>query len=383
LWANVVGRENPALDGYDAAHESRFRPISRPVRPANLKITTDNLAAQLGRSLPAVCLISGDEPLLVGEACDLFRSKAKAQGYTERELHFVERGFDWDALHNGSRTLSLFAERKLIEIRLNTASPGDGDEFIIEFAEKPLDDTLLLIVAPKLEAKALTTKWASAIEKHGWIVQAWPVDLPKLPGWIRERLSRHELQADNTTCSLIAERTEGNLLAAHQEVEKLALLHPPGTLTTEMVEEAVVDSARYDVLQLGVAAMQGQSSRAIRILDGLREEGIDAVLVLWGINKDLQWLLRCSQLMRSGQSADAAMNTEYVWRPRQAAMKSALSRYKPPVFERMIADAAKIDRAIKGAPVNGPQGLIYGIDPWLELQALVARLSGARLKRAA
>jgi DNA polymerase III subunit delta len=356
--------------GYHANHYA--------IRIFELKLTTDNLAAQLARKLPPVCVISGDDPLLVGEACDQFRAKAKSQGYTERELHFVERGFDWDALRTGSRTMSLFAERKLIEIRLNTASPGDGAEMIIDFSEHPMDDTLLLIVCPKLDGKALITKWASAIDKNGWVVQAWPIELPKLPAWIRERLSRHGLQADTRACALIAERTEGNLLAAHQEVEKLALLHPPGALAVEAVEEAVVDSARYDVLQLGVAAMQGQSTRALRILDGLREEGIDATLVLWGINKDLQWLMRCSQLMRNGQSADAAMNAEYVWRPRQAAMKVALSRYKPAVIERLIADAAKVDRAIKGAPVLGIR-----LDPWLELQALVARLSGARLKRAA
>lgn len=339
-----------------------------------MKATTNNLAALLNRNLPTICLISGDEPLLVGEACDLFRAKAKSQGYTERELHFVERGFDWDALQMGSRNLSLFAERKLIEIRLNGASPGDGAATLIEFAEKPLADTVILVMSEKLDGKALNTKWASAIERNGVIVQAWPIELPKLPAWIRERLSRHKLEADAPTCALIAERVEGNLLAAHQEIEKLALLFPPGKLSSEAVDDAVADSARYDVLQLGVAAMSGQTARALRILDGLHGEGIDATLVLWGINKDIQWLARCAHHMRGGQSADGAMNAEYVWRPRQAAMKQALSRLKGPAIERLIVAAANVDKAIKG---------VRRVDAWVELQALVAQLAGIVLHRAA
>lgn len=310
----------------------------------------------------------------MGEACDALRAKAKAQGYTERELYFVERGFDWQALRANSRNLSLFAERKLIEIRITGSGPGDGAATLVEFAEQPMEDTIVLVVCEKLDGKSLTTKWVSAIEKHGLLVQAWPIELPRLPAWVAERLGRHGLQADKNTCQLIAERVEGNLLAAHQEVEKLALLHPPGNLSSEAVLEAVADSARYDVLQLGVAAMQGQTARALRILEGLREEGIDATLVLWGINKDLQWLARCAHHMRNGQSADGAMNSEYVWRPRQGAMKLALQRIKAPLLDRMIVDAANIDKAIKG---------VRRTDPWIEIQALVARLSGTRFKRAA
>jgi len=339
-----------------------------------LKATTDTFVSQLNRGLPSICLISGDEPLLVGEACDALRAKAKAEGYTERELYFVERGFDWQALRANSRTLSLFAERKLIEIRLTGSGPGDGAATLIEFAEAPMQDTLVLVVCEKLDGKGLATKWVAAIEKHGLLVQAWPIDLPRLPAWIAERLGRHGLSADRQTCQVIAERVEGNLLAAHQEVEKLALLHPPGPLSSEAVLEAVADSARYDVLQLGVAAMHGQAARALRILEGLSQEGVDATLALWGLNKDIQWLARCAHHMRNGQSADAAMNTEYVWRPRQAAMKSALSRLKGPALDRMLVDAANIDKAIKG---------VRRTDPWIELQALTARLAGVRFKRAA
>jgi DNA polymerase-3 subunit delta len=339
-----------------------------------LKINAENLAAQLTR-LPHIALVSGDEPLLVNEACDAIRAKARSSGYTERDLHFAERGFDWQALRMASRSLSLFSERRLIEIRLGGARMDqDASAVITELAETRADDTMVLIIGEKLDGKAQNAKWVTAIEREGWFVQIWPIDLARLPTWIRTRLSQRGLQAESDVPGLIADRVEGNLLAAHQEIEKLALLYPNGTIDAAAVLDAVADSARYDVLQVGLAAMSGQTGRAIRILEGLRAEGIDATVVLWGVNKDLQWLVRVAHLMRSGQGADAAMNAEYVWRPRQPAMKQALARLKLPVLQALLRDAANVDRAIKG---------VRRSDPWLELQALVARIAGMRLKRVA
>jgi DNA polymerase III subunit delta len=340
-----------------------------------LKINAENLPAQLKQRMPHICLVSGDEPLLVGEACDAVRGKAREGGFSERELYFAERGFDWQALRMASRSLSLFADRKLIEVRLGGAKMDqDASAVIGELAETRTDDTVLLIVSDKLDAKAQNAKWVAAIEKHGLFVQVWPVEASRLPTWIRGRIAQRGLQVDTEAAALIAERVEGNLLAAHQEIEKLALLYPNGAIDGEAVVDAVADSARYDVLQVGVAAMSGQTARAIRILEGLRTEGVDATVVLWGVNKDLQWLARVAHLMQGGQSADGAMNAEYVWRPRQGAMKLALSRLRLPALHALLRDAANIDRTIKGARRG---------DAWLELQALVARLSGVRLRRAA
>jgi DNA polymerase-3 subunit delta len=340
-----------------------------------VKIPGDSLPPQLARGLSSIYLVSGDEPLLVNEAADAIRARARNEGFTERDLHVVERGFDWQALLGDSRALSLFAQRKIIEIRLANPTPGDqGAAAIIELATQSSADNLVLIVTAKMDGRVQNSKWVSAIDKHGVIVQVWPVDLPKLPGWIRERLARHKLIADTAAAALLAERVEGNLLAAHQEVEKLALLLPPGPVTTEVVLDAVADSARYDVLQLGEAAMRGATVRALRILDGLRGEGIDATLVLWAVNKDLQWIARAQYLMSRGQSADGAMNAIYVWRPRQAAMKQALSRLRPSTVRGLILDAERIDRSIKGAA---------NFDPWVELEGLVARMAGVKLPRAA
>lgn len=340
-----------------------------------MKISGDNLTGALARPLARIYLVSGDEPLLVNEAADSIRAKARSQGFTERDLNVAERSFDWEALHSGSRALSLFAERRIIEIRMTNPTPGeDGAKVIVKLAESGSPDNLVLIITGKLDGRTQNASWVSAIDKHGVLVQIWPIDGPKLPAWIRERLSRHGLQADQDAAKLLAERIEGNLLAAHQEVEKLALLLPPGPVTAETVFDAVADSARFDVLQLGDAAMRGQLARAVRILDGLRGEAVELPIVLWAINKDLQWIARAQHLMRNGQTADAAMNAIYVWRPRQPAMKLALGRLKDAHVRALLLDAERVDRAIKG---------VLRTDPWVELERLVARLAGVKLARAA
>jgi DNA polymerase-3 subunit delta len=339
-----------------------------------VKISGDNLNTALAKGVGHIYLVSGDEPLLVNEAADAIRAKARAQGFTERELHVVERGFDWQALLSGSRALSLFAERKILEIRLSGAPGEQGADVLVSLAADPSPDTLVLVITGKLDGRTLNSRWVNAIDKHGVVVQVWPVELARLPAWIRERLARHGLKADPAAAALLAERVEGNLLAAHQEVEKLALLMPQGTITAEAVVDAVADSARFDVLQLGEAAMRGQIARALRILEGLHGEGVEPTLVLWALNKDLQWIARAQALMRNGRSADMAMNALYVWRPRQAAMKLALNRLTATDVRGLVMDAANVDRAIKGALRS---------DPWIELEALVARFAGARLGRAA
>jgi DNA polymerase III subunit delta len=336
-----------------------------------VKISGDNLAASLARQLQTIYLVSGDSPLLVNEAADAIRARARADGYVERELHVVERGFDWHELLADSRSLSLFAQRKIIEIRMPNAAPGEqGADVLVELAEQGSPDTLVLLITDKLDGRTQSSRWVSAIDKRGGVVQVWPIELPRLPAWIRERLGRHKLQADAAAAAVLAERVEGNLLAAHQEIEKLALLLPPGRVTVENIADAVADSARFDVLQTGEAAMRGQTARALRILEGLRGEGVEPTLVLWALNKDLQWIARARSLMRRGQSAESAMNALYVWRPRQAAMQQALGRIDRNTLRNLLLDAERVDRAIKG---------VVRVDPWLGLERLVARLAGVKL----
>jgi DNA polymerase III subunit delta len=342
---------------------------------SRLKISGDNLAATLARQLGHVYLVSGDEPLLVNEATDAIRARARAAGFTERDLHIVERGFDWDALRAAGRAMSLFAERRIIEVRMATPAPGEkGAEALIELAEHAAPDNLILAITGKLDGRAQSSQWVSLFEKVGVVVQVWPIELARLSAWIQARLQRHGLQVDTASAKMIAERVEGNLLAAHGEVEKLALLLPPGPVSEETVLDAVADSARFDVLQIGDAAMRGHAARALRILEGLRAEGVEPTLVLWAINKDLQWIARAQHLMSTGHSAESAMNAVYVWRPRQTAMKLALTRLRPPSVRGLLLDAERVDRAIKG---------VVRVGPWPELEALVARFVGVKLSRAA
>ncbi len=354
----------------------RVRRTFQPVlRRSAVKLSGDNLAASLSRQLSSIYLISGDEPLLVNEAADAVRARARGQGFTERELHVVERGFDWQALLSNSKAMSLFAERKIIEIRMTNPTPGEqGADAIIELATEPSADNLVLIITGKMDGRVQSSRWVSAIEKHGVVVQIWPLELARLPAWIRDRLAKQNLKADAEAASLLAERVEGNLLAAHQEVEKLALLLPPGPVTADTIIDAVADSARFDVLQLGDAAMKGNAARALRVLEGLRGEDVEPPIVLWALNKDLQWIARCQHLMRRGQSADSAMNALYVWRNRQPAMKQALSRLKPKTVRELLLSAERADRMIKG---------VIRSDPWLEFERLVAGLAGVRLASAA
>ena len=341
-----------------------------------MKLSGDKLAASLERGLGTAYLVTGDEPLLVGEACDAIRAAARAAGYAERELHFADRNFDWQALDAATRTLSLFAERRIVEVRLPGGTPGPepAPSVLAQLAAAGNQDSLLLVVAGRLDARVLSSKWASAFDRHGTIVQIWQVDAVRLPGWITTRFAAQGVACEPEAARLIAERVEGNLLAAQQEIDKLVLAQQGATLTVEQVLGAVADSARFDVLQLGEAAMRGDGARALRILDGLRAEGVDATLVLWALNKDLKWLRRVARLVGSGQSADAAMAAERVWRPRQPAMKRAISRLREEQLEGLIEDAACCDRAIKGALRR---------DPWLELAGLTARLAGIALARVA
>jgi DNA polymerase-3 subunit delta len=339
-----------------------------------VKISSDNLASSLTRDLKPIYLVSGDEPLLAGEAADAIRARARAAGFTERELHFAERGFDWSELRASSQTLSLFAEKRIIEVRLPGSPGDDGSEWIVQVAEQAAGDQLILIITGKLDGRTQNSKWVSAIDRAGVFVQVWPIDTARLPGWIRERLGRKGFTADAAAVSMLADRVEGNLLAAHQEIEKLALILPPGEVSAEAILNAVSMSARFDVLQLGEASMRGQGARALRILEGLRAEGVEPTLVLWAVNKDLQWIAKSLHHMRSGMTAEAAMNAEYVWRPRQAAMKQALARLKSGQVRGLLVDAGRVDRSIKG---------VLRSDAWAELEALVARFAGTKLARAA
>lgn len=321
-----------------------------------MKLTPDSLATHLKQQLLPLYLVSGDEPLLTGEAADAVRAAARSAGFTEREVHFLERGSDWDDVRAAAGNLSLFGSRRLLELRLPTGRPGvAGNNALLALIEKSDRDTLLLVLTPRLEREAQAAPWVRAVESRGGWVQVWPVESDRLLGWLRTRCRRLGLDMNEEALALLAERTEGNLLAAHQELEKLRLLAGTGTLTADAVLAAVADSARFDVFRLSEAVLEGEADRALRVLTGLRAEGTEPTLVLWALTKALRDLWH----EISSPSAGPARG----WQRQAAALQKAARRAPRLSFRALTLRAARADRMIKGR--------LHG-DAWDEMALLAA-----------
>jgi DNA polymerase III subunit delta len=334
-----------------------------------VRISPDALPAGLARGLRSSYLVTGTEPLLIAEACDAIRAAARAQQYADREVHFLERGFDWNALLADAANLSLFATRRLLELRIGPAPDVESGRALAGLAERPPEDTVLL-VSGELEYKSIKAAWVGAFEKHGALVVTQPVERPALPAWIRERLGRKGVTIEPAAAELLADRVEGNLLAAQQEIERIALLRPEAALDADQVAELVADSARYDVFELSAAAFSGQAARALRILAGLRGEGREPPLVLWALLNDLRGLSRVAQRAERERSLDAIFRAEQIWSRRQEPLRAALKRLSRADIDSLLLAAAAADRVAKGS-VRG--------DPWVALEALTARIAGVRL----
>jgi DNA polymerase III subunit delta len=326
-----------------------------------LKLTSDSLAAHLAQRLLPAYLISGDEPLLSGEAADAVRERARAAGFSERDVHFIERASDWDEVRASAANLSLFGARRLLEIRLASARPGAaGNAAIVSLLGARDPDILLLVLAPRLDRESQGAEWVRAIDTHGAWLPVWPVDPGRLAEWLRGRCRRLGIEATDEALELLAARTEGNLLAAHQELSKLSWLAPGGTVDAGTVLASVADSARFDVFQLGEAALLGETSRALRMLAGLRAEGTEATLALWALTRSLRELW----------NAHAGGSAPPTWQRRTAALAKGLQRAPQLPFAALAARAVRADRMIKGRLTG---------DAWDEMALLVAELCGQSL----
>jgi DNA polymerase-3 subunit delta len=329
-----------------------------------MRINTDQVARTLERGLAPAWLIAGDEVLLANEAADAVRARARAEGFTGRDLFVTDRSFDWSDVRHASQALSLFAERRILEIRMPTPRPGkEGGAVLAALAADPGPDNLLLVVTSRPEKDTWSSAWFKAFEKHGVVVQAWPVEIGRLPAWIAQRGEKLGLSFELGAAELLAERVEGNLLAAQQELEKLALLHPGSRIGLEAVQAAVANSARYDVFQLGEAVLEGDAERSLRILDGLRAEGAEPPLVLWALCRELRALAG----MRTGtwKKGYGAMAER-----QDALLRRAARRTAGQPIEPWFESAARIDRQVKGQS----QG-----EPWMSLTGLVAAIAGSQL----
>ncbi len=258
-----------------------------------MKLAAQKLSAHLTRTLAPVYLVAGDEPFVVAEALESIRARARQDGFEQRDLVVVDRGFRWDELEGDAATLSLFATKRILEIRLASLRPGDdGRRTIRALVDRPSPDRLLLLVTPKLDSAATRSAWVKSIDADGVIVQAWPIDRPNLPRWILQRAGRAGLRFTSAAAELLADRIEGNLLAADQEIQKLALLHGEGSIDEEAVLDAVASNTRFDVFRLVDAILARNARRSLAVLDGLRAEGIEPPLVLWSLSRELGSLIR-------------------------------------------------------------------------------------------
>lgn len=335
-----------------------------------MRVRAEQLANHLASSLAPIYLLAGDEPLQMAEAGDAIRAAARAQGFDEREVMHVDGGFDWNALSAAADSLSLFASRRLLELRLPSGKPGDvGARALTAYAERPAEDTVLLISSGKLDSRQQKSKWFRALEGAGVFVPVWPVDHNALPRWVTARMQARGLQPEAGAAELLAERVEGNLLAAAQEVEKLYLLHGAGSVDAEAVAAAVADSSRFTVFELVDAAVGGDAARAVRMLDGLRAEGMQPPLVVWALVRELRALATMAADIEAGQAVDAVLRSQRVWEKRKGAVRSALSRHRATVWRRLLQRAARIDRIAKGAESG---------NAWDELLQLTLLSAGVR-----
>lgn len=309
----------------------------------------EQLAAHLERDLRPLYVLYGDEPLLVIEAADAIRARARQQGYTEREVLTVLPQFDWGQLLAAGGNMSLFGDKKLIDLRIPTGKPGkEGGAALQQWCQNLSMDNLLLITLPELDWREEKAVWFTALVNAGVAIKLMAPPLTELPGWIAGRLRRQQQTADLESLKFIAERVEGNLLAAHQEIQKLGLLYPAGQLSAGQIRDAVLNVARYDIEGLRDALLSGDLARLTRTLDGLMQEGEAPPLVLWAMNEEIRALAVIRAGMDAGRPVDQLLKDAKVWGPRAMPVKKALQRLSTATLEDALRDAGKIDRLIKG-----------------------------------
>jgi DNA polymerase-3 subunit delta len=327
-----------------------------------MQIRAEQLDARLATSLAPLYTVHGDEPLLAQEAADAVRAAARRGGCSEREVLAADRHFDWSRLVHAGASASLFGGAKLVELRIASGRPGsEGAAAIVRYCARLAPGNVTLVALPRLDRAGQSAAWFRALGDAGVVVEVWPLERARLPEWISARLARNGQRAGRELLEFLADRVEGNLLAAHQEVAKLALLLPPGELRADEVQAAVANVARYDAFDASAALLAADLPRYARVLEGLRGEGTAPNHVLWAISEELRGLRRICAGLAAGRPLDALLRENRVWGARQAAVRGAARRCDPAALARALGAAARIDREIKGVAPG---------EPWNSLLAL-------------
>jgi DNA polymerase III subunit delta len=342
-----------------------------------VQVRAEALDAHLEKSLASLYVIASDEHLLAMETADRIRKKARSTGFSEREVLIVDRYFKWGELTSTQQSMSLFGDKKLIELRIPTGKPGkEGGQALQDYAAHcaaaaAADDTLTLITLPKLDWAAQKSAWVTALQRAAVYIDIPVVERPQLANWIGQRLAAQGQSADKLSLDFMVERVEGNLLAAHQEIRKLGLLYPEGRLSAEQVQDAVLNVARYDVFKLSEAMLSGDVARLVRMLEGLKGEGEALPLVLWAVTEEIRILLKLKLGVNDGRPLAQLMKDYRIWGPRERLIPNAIARVTLSTLQTAMHEAAQIDKLIKGLRARAFAG-----DPWdalLQLAMQIAR----------
>lgn len=336
-----------------------------------MQLRAEQLTIHLQKKLAPVFLISGEEPLLMQEACDAIRTAAHKAGFNEREIYTVDTHFNWQHFIANSQALSLFSSKQLIELRFTTHLPNDiASKALITYCEKLSPDKILLIITGKLDKKAQQTAWYQAVSKIGITVSIWPIENAQLPQWIAQRLQAAGLNIEPAGIRLLADYAEGNLLAAVQEITKLSLIHTKTQLTAEDIAQAITDNARFDVFNLTDAALQGDKKRITRIVDNLKAEAVEPTIILWALTREIRSLITQAHAITQGKTLDKVLQEQRVWEKRKPLIRMALQRNSISKLYNYLKHASKIDQIIKGTEVG---------NCWDEIKSLSLALSGIEL----
>ena len=339
-----------------------------------MPLKPEQLESALERSIAPIYLVSGDEPLLSLECCDLIRTKAQGAGYTDRQV-FDAESLNWDQIVSETQAMSLFSDKRILEIRIKNGKVGtEGSKVLTQICENPPQDILILVDCGKLDRNQQRAKWVKSIDSVGLHVHIWPIKPKELPYWLSARLSQAGIKANRQAIAVLAERVEGNLLAAKQEIEKLKLLLDGNEVDAQAMSAAVADSARYDVFTLLDRILAGDADEVTRTLKGLREEGNDTLSILWAICREVRMLIQVSDALAKGQSMDTACQKAGVWKNRQPLVRSALQRLKPARLNLLLRQGRLVDQLSKGAR-NG--------DAWLEMENMVLTFCGHSVRNTA
>ena len=337
-----------------------------------MQLRFDALDAHLAKTLAPLYVITSDEHLLALEAADKIRRAARTKGYTERDVLTVERTFKWGELLAANQALSLFGDKKLIELRIPTGKPGkDGGAALQNYTKDLNPDNLTLVTLPKLDWQTAKAAWVASLQQAAVYIEIPSIERAQLPAWIGTRLAAQGQSADRQGLDFIADRVEGNLLAAHQEIQKLGLLHEPGKLSFEQIHDAVLNVARYDVFKLSEAMLAGDSARLVRMLEGLKGEGEALPLVLWAVAEEIRTLLKLKSGMAQGRPLGVLLKEHRIWGPRERMMEPALRRISLPTLEAAMREAAQVDKMVKGLRAKAFAGDAW--DAMLQLALKVAR----------